>query len=82
MLPKLLIIIAGVALIGSGLLGVRRMQLEARHSVSRLHVNIDDLRRATWDLQARIEQETRPGLLNQRLQHVPDRFEPVRLSGG
>ena len=79
MLPKLLLITACAALIGSGLLGLRRMQLEARHAVGRLHVDIDAQRRTTWDLQARIEQETRPALLNRRLQDVPAHFEPVRL---
>ena len=74
--------VVGLVLIGSMLLHLRRQELEAWHRIGLLHVDIDAQRRATWDLQERVHAETRPQVLNQRLQGVRGPFEPVARGGG
>ena len=76
-LPKMLAAIAGLAVIGSAVLGVRRIQLESRHAAGQLHADIDGYRQATWELQTRIQTHVRPSRLNAELQSLPARFEPL-----
>ncbi len=77
MFPKVLFAIAAAALIGAGLLSLRQQRLTMMHEMAQLHQHMDQTRRETWDLQARIASESSPEALRQAIERTGMQLEPV-----
>ncbi len=82
MLHRLLITLAGCCVIGVALLELRRQRLELLHDMASLHLEMDRQRKATWDLQYRIVEETSPPRLLAALDRLQIPTRPVPGEAG
>ncbi|MEM8783500.1 MAG: hypothetical protein AAGE65_11680 [Planctomycetota bacterium] len=80
MLPRLLLLLIGLSVIGSAALELRRQRNEQLHAVAELHLQMDRSRKATWDTQYRIVELTSPARLQAALDRlqIPTRPVPTR----
>jgi len=78
MFPKVLFVIVAAAGIGAGLLALRHQQLKLRNEMARLHTQMDQTRRETWDLQTRIATRASPHALREAIERSRLELEPVR----
>jgi hypothetical protein len=77
MFAKLLITVLFATAIGAALLGLRQQRMENMHEITRLHNQMDQLRRQTWDLQVRIAAGITPQALEQAVDRGDWLMEPT-----
>lgn len=77
MLPRLLLLLIGLSLIGSAALELRRQRNEQLHAIAELHLEMDRTRKATWDTQYRIVERTSPPRLLAALKRLEIPTRPV-----
>ncbi len=77
MLPRLLLLLIGLSIIGSAALELRRQRNEQLHAVAELHLDMDRARKATWDTQYRIVELTSPARLLAALDRLEIPTRPV-----
>lgn len=74
---KLLVMMAVLAAVGAGLLGLRGQRQHLRHEITEFHVQMDASRRQTWDMQVRIAERTDPGDLREAVRRAGLELEPI-----
>jgi hypothetical protein len=84
MLPRLLLLLLTLSLIGSAALELRRQRHEQLHAIAELHLDMDRVRKATWDTQYRIVELTSPPRLLAALDRldIPTRPVPTTAAAG
>jgi len=67
MFPKLVILLAALAISGAVLLSWRAQSLALRHEAAKVHTRIDQSRQTVWEMQTRVAKATSPSELREQL---------------
>lgn len=74
---RYLSVVVLLSAVGAGLLGLRQQQLNDKHAMAVSHAEMKDAREHIKDLQVRIAKMTRPEVLQQAIDRVDLRVEPI-----
>ena len=74
---RYLVVVILLSAIGAGLLGLRQQQLNDKHAMAQSHAEMKEAREHIKDLQVRIAKMTRPEALNEAIERVQLRVEPI-----
>ncbi|WP_432799411.1 hypothetical protein [Poriferisphaera sp. WC338] len=80
MFSRLLVAIICAAAIGIGLLALRQQRLEMMHEMTRLHSEMDVIRRDIWEKQVKIAEKTDPQSLKEASARANLVLEPATPS--
>lgn len=74
---RYLAVVVLLSAVGAGLLGLRQHQLNDRHAIAVSHAEMKTARENIKDLQVRIAKMTRPEALQEAIERVELRVEPI-----
>ena len=74
---RYLAVVVLLSAVGAGLLGLRQQQLNDKHAMAQSHAEMKEAREHIKDLQVRIAKMTRPEALNEAIERVQLRVEPI-----
>lgn len=74
---RYLAVVVLLSAVGAGLLGLRQQQLNDKHAMAVSHAEMKEAREQIKDLQVRIAKMTRPEKLQEAIDRVDLRVEPI-----
>jgi|GEM_PF-1919608 len=77
---KAVVMIIFLAALGAGMLSLRQQRWEVRHSVTQMHKQIEQARRATWESQSKVAAELHPDKLEHKLMIAKLEMDPITAS--
>ncbi len=74
---KAVAMIVFVTALGAGMLALRQQRWEAKHQITRMHQQMEQSRRSTWESQVKVAAELQPDKLEHKIMVSTMDMEPI-----
>jgi len=74
---KAVAMIIFVTALGAGMLALRQQRWEAKHEITRMHQQMEQSRRSTWESQVKVAAELQPDKLEHKIMVSQMDMEPI-----